>query len=132
MKGHGTKFARKMEAAIAALLSHRTLEEAARAVGISTNALLRWQQDPEFDTAFRKARRVTYGQTTARLHQASGAAVSAVLKIMVDPSAPASTRLRAADIVLSHTDKAMEIEDIEARVTELEQSLAESKSGRGV
>ncbi|HEY1218664.1 MAG TPA: hypothetical protein VGF03_06975 [Bryobacteraceae bacterium] len=131
MKGHGTKFARKMEAAIAALLSHRTLEEAARAVGVSPNALLRWQQDPEFDAAFRKARRAAYGQTTARLHQASSAAVSAVLKIMVDGSAPASTRLRAADIVLAHTAKAIEIEDIEARVAELERSLGESPAQRG-
>src|ERR1700683_5772668 len=99
MKGHGTKFARKKEEAVAALLSHRTLEEAARAVGVAPNTLLRWQQDPDFDVAFRKARRAAYGQTTARLHQASSAAVSAVLKIMVDPAAPASTRLRAADIV---------------------------------
>jgi len=30
--------------------------------------------------------------------------------MMVDPSAPASTRLRAADIVLAHTAKAIEIE----------------------
>jgi hypothetical protein len=126
MKGHGTKFARKMDAAIAALLSHRTLEEAARAVGISPNALLRWQQDPEFDTAFRKARRAAYGQTTARLHQASSAAVCAVRRIMVDPAAPPSTRLRAADIVLAHTAKAIELEDIEARVAELERAAARS------
>jgi len=126
MKGHGTKFARKKDEAIVALLTHRTLEEAARAVGISPNALLRWQQDPEFDAAFRKARRATYGQTTARLHQASSVAVSAVLKIMVDPGAPASTRLRAADIVLAHTAKAIEIEDIEARVAKLERAKEDS------
>jgi hypothetical protein len=130
MKGHGTKFARKKDEAIAALLSHRTLEDAARAVGISPNALLRWQQDPEFDAAFRKARRAAYGQTTARLHQASSAAVSAVLKIMVDPGAPASTRLRAADIVLAHTAKAIEIEDVEARVSELERTAEASKQTR--
>jgi hypothetical protein len=70
--------------------------------------------------ALRKARRAAYGQATARLHQASSAAVSSVLKIMVDASAPASTRLRAADIVLAHTAKAIEIEDIEARVSEFE------------
>lgn len=39
---------------------------------------------------------------------------------MVDPAAPASSRLRAADSVLSHAAKAIEIEDIEARVSELE------------
>jgi hypothetical protein len=122
MKGHGTKFGRKKEEAIAALLSHRTLDEAARAVGIAPNTLLRWQQEPEFDKAYRKARRAAFGQCTARLQQASSAAVSAVLKVMVDPNAPASTRLRAADIVLAHAAKAIEIEDIEARVSELERA----------
>jgi len=43
-----------------------------------------------------------------------------VLKVMVDAGAPASTRLRAADIVLGHTAKAIEIEDIEASVAALE------------
>jgi len=41
MTGYGTKFGRKKEEAIAALLSHRNLEEAARAVGIAPNTLLR-------------------------------------------------------------------------------------------
>jgi hypothetical protein len=43
---------------------------------------------------------------------------------MVDANAPASTRVRAADSVLDHAAKAIEIEDIEVRVTELERSLA--------
>jgi hypothetical protein len=87
---------------------------------------------PEFQAAYRQARRAAFGQCTARLQQAAGATVSAVLKVMVDPGTSGSTRLRAADIVLAHAAKAIEIENIEARVTELEQSLAESKSGRGV
>jgi hypothetical protein len=44
MKGHGSKFSRKMEEAIAALLTHRNYEEASRAVGIGTATLLRWQK----------------------------------------------------------------------------------------
>jgi hypothetical protein len=39
---------------------------------------------------------------------------------MVDPTAPHSTRVRAADSVLDHAAKAIEIEDIEARVAALE------------
>jgi hypothetical protein len=35
MLGHGTKFGRKKEEAVAALLSHRNLEEAARAIGVA-------------------------------------------------------------------------------------------------
>ena len=45
-----------------------------------------------------------------------------LLKVMVDPSTPASTKVRAADSVMSHAAKAIEIEDIEARVSELERA----------
>jgi hypothetical protein len=84
MAGHGEKFGRKKEEAIAALLSQRSLEEAARAAGIGTRTLLRWMQVPEFSAAYRKARRDAVSQSTARLQQATGAAASTLLKVMVD------------------------------------------------
>jgi hypothetical protein len=130
MTGHGTKFGRKKEEAVAALLVQRNLEDAARAVGISAKTLLRWMKEPEFDAAYREARRAAFGQSVARLQQASGAAVSTLLKIMVDSTAPASTRVRAADSVLDHSAKSIEIEDIEARVAELERAADVSKDGR--
>ncbi len=130
MKGHGTKFGRKKEAAIAALLTHRNIEEAAKAVGISSPTLIAWMKVPEFDQEYREARRGAFRQSVARLQQASGAAVTTLLKIMVDGSAPASTRLRAADIVLAHTSKAIEIEDVEARVAALERAAEASKQDR--
>ena len=121
MAGHGEKFGRKKEEAIAALLSQRSIEEAARASGVSTRSLYRWLELPEFQEAYLKARRQAFGQATARLQQASGAAVSTLLKVMVDQNAPASCRLRAADSVLAHGAKAIELEDIEMRLQRLEQ-----------
>ena len=56
--------------------------------------------------------------------------MATLLKIMVDPSAPAASRIRAADSVLGHAAKAIEIEDIEARVSELERTAESSKDGR--
>jgi hypothetical protein len=120
MVGHGAKFGRKQEEAIAALLTHRSVEEAARGAGIGTKTLLRWLKVPEFQNAYREARREAFGQAVARLQQASSAAVSTLLKIMVDTNVPASSRVRAADCVLEHTAKAIELEDLEARVSELE------------
>ena len=58
----------------------------------------------------------------ARLQHASSAAVTTLLKIRVDPAALHFTRVRAADSVLDHSAKAIEIEDIEARVAELERA----------
>lgn len=130
MLGHGSKFGRKKELAIIALLSQRNIEEAAKSIGVAPNTLLRWMKEPEFDLAYREARRSAFGQSVSRLQQAATAAVTTVLKIMVDPQAPASTRLRAADIVLDRAAKAIEIEDIEARVAELERATEVSKSDR--
>jgi transposase-like protein len=130
MVGHGAKFGHKVEQAIAALLSHRNVEEAARAVGISANTLLRWIKDPEFDVACREARRTAFSQSIARLQDASGAAVTTVLKIMLDTNAPAGTRLRAAEVVLEQTTKAIEVEDLEARVAALEWVTYSAKRSR--
>jgi len=130
MAGHGSKLDRKQEDAIAALLSQRSIEEAARACGLGPRTLLRWLKLPEFLAAYREARRAAFSQSVARLQQATGAAVSTLLKVMIDPGTPASTRVRAADSVLDHSAKALELEDIEARVSELERAAADAAGGR--
>jgi hypothetical protein len=129
MAGHGEKLGRKQEEAIAALLTQRNTEEAAHAVGVTPKTLLRWMKLPEFQAAYREARRAAFAQSIARLQQASSAAASTLLKVMVDPSTPAPTRVRAAESVLTHAAKAIEIEDLDARVTALEQT-AESNPPR--
>ena len=130
MAAHGSKLGRKQEEAIAALLSQRSIEDAARACGLGARTLLRWLKLPEFNAAYREARRAAFSQSIARLQQATTAAVSTLLKVMVDPNTPASTRVRAADSVLDHSAKSIEIEDIEARVAELERATEESRRGK--
>jgi len=128
MRGHGTKFSRKMEAAVAALLTQKNQEEAARAVGISVATLLRWQKLPEFQKAYREARRAAHGQSIARLQQATSAAVTTLLKVLIDQNTPASVKVRAADSVLNHSAKSIELEDIEARISDLERAAEQSNS----
>jgi hypothetical protein len=122
MTGHGAKFGRKKEEAVAALLVQRNLEDAARAAGISAKTLLRWMKEPEFDAAYRIARRAAFGQSIARLQQGASAAATTLLKTMIDPNTPASVRVRAAECVMNQATKAIEIEDVEARVSELERA----------
>jgi hypothetical protein len=130
MTRRGAKFGRKKEEAIIALLTHRNVEEAAKAVGLSPKTLFRWMQDPEFDADYRKARRDSFHQAVARLQQASGAAVTTLLKLAVDPNAPAAVKARAAYYILTLGTKAMETEDIDVRVTGLERAAELSKQGR--
>jgi len=130
MAGHGSKLGRKQEEAIAALLTHRNIEEAAGAAGIGARTLIRWLKIPEFQAAYRQARRDAFGQAVARLQQATSAAATTLLKTMIEPATPASVRVRAAEAIFHHAAKAIEIEDIESRVAALEQSAASGKSGR--
>jgi hypothetical protein len=130
MRGHGSKFGRKKEEAIAALLSQRNLEEAARSIGVAPNTLLKWQKLPEFETAYRDARKAAYRQAVARLQQGTSAAATTLLKTLVDPATPASVKVRAAEAIFDHAAKAIEIEDIDARLKELEAAAEANKDGR--
>ena len=120
MAGRRPTFGRKHEDAIAALLTQRNVEEAARSVGIGVRTLLRWLKLPEFQKAYRDARRAAVGQAVARLQQGTSAAATTLLKVMVDLNTPASVKVRAAEAILNHSAKAIEIEDIDARVAALE------------
>jgi len=104
-----------LERSIELPLTERNVEEAARAAGIGVRTLLRWLKLPDFQSAYRQARRDVYGQAIARLQQGTSPAATTLLKIMIDPSVPPSVRVRAADSVLNHATKAIEIEEIEAR-----------------
>jgi hypothetical protein len=128
MKGHGAKFDRKYEEAIAALLTQRNIDEAAKAVGISANTLLSWMKVPEFQKAYREARRAAFSQSIARLQQATSAAATTLIKLLLDQNTPAAVKARVADSIFNHASKAIEIEDIEARVTELERAAELAKS----
>ena len=113
MVGHGAKFDQKMEQAVVALLSHRSIEEAAREVGVTPNTLLRWMREPKFKTACREARNTVFSHAIGRLQDAAGAAATTLLKIMLDTNVPPATRLRAAEVVLDQATKAAEISMLE-------------------
>jgi len=131
MTGHGSKFGRKKEAAIAALLTHRSIEDAARAVDLTPSTLVRWLKFPDFVKEYRAARREVVNQSVARLQQATGAAGTVMLKLMMDPNVPAAVRLRAAECVFDRAFQGVEIEDLEERVAELERAADATKSATG-
>jgi hypothetical protein len=122
----------KKEEAIVALLSHRTIEDAARACNKRPRTLFRWLNEPDFRAAYQQARRIAFSQSVARLQQASSAAVSTLLKVMLDPASSASARVGAAKAVLDHTAKGIEIEDLEERLAAIEKDNSKNwvESGR--
>jgi hypothetical protein len=87
-------------------------------------------KEAEFDAAYRTAKRASFNQSIARLHYLSSAAVSTLGKVMLDAATPPATNVRSADSILNHTLKAIETEDIDARLKELEAVAEKNKGNR--
>jgi hypothetical protein len=65
----------------------------------------------------------------AKLQQGATAAATTLLKVMLYQTTPASVRVRAAERVMNHSSKAIETEDVETRVAELERAAGTQKPG---
>src|SRR5580658_5128196 len=72
------------------------------------------------------SQRGNYHESIARLQQGTSAAATTLLKTMIDANTPASVKVRAAEAIFNHASKAIEIEDIEVRVEQLEAAAASS------
>jgi len=128
MTGHGSKFGRRMEQAISALISNpRNLEETAKVAGISVATLKRWMRLPEFKAAHLQARREILFQANARVQINSGTAAAVLLKLIADPATPASVRARIALGLLELANQSLVSEDQEERIAALEQAMNQQK-----
>lgn len=130
MKGHGEKFSRKREQALAALLEMPTIGEAAKKTGVSAITLWRWLQDAEFQSDYRSAKREITGQAITRLQQASIEAVETLRQVMGNNEVPAAARVSAARTVLDVALKGVELEDFASRIESMERSLEQLATAR--
>ena len=112
---------RRQEAFIAALLSCPTIAHAARTAGIAEVTAGRWLKDATFQAAYRESRRQVVQQAIVQVQHATGTAVQTLVAVMQDNESPSSARVSAARSILEMAIRTVEIEDLEARITALEQ-----------
>jgi Helix-turn-helix domain len=127
MRGHGTKLGHKKEKAIAALISCRTPEEAAKSIGIHPKTLQRWLRDEDFAEEYLEARRQLVQQANARIQQHSGAAAAVLLKLAADPTTPPGVKARVALGLLEHSNKTLLVEELAIRVEAMELAMRKQK-----
>jgi hypothetical protein len=113
----------RQEQAIIALLREPTLAQAAKASEVSERTLHRWLANLTFREAYRKARREVYSQALALVHKYSPLAVNTLARTLNDPMAQASVKVAAAVAILKLGRDAIELDDLQERVTLLEKNL---------
>ena len=110
----------KQEKAITALLTEISVVAAADKCGISLRTMFLWLKEPQFSETYRNARRDATSQAIARLQQNSSDAVTVLVDIMKDATAPKTIRVTAASKVLDIAIKSVEIDELAARLDALE------------
>ena len=112
----------QQEQFIAELLSHPTVEAAAKAVGIGHVTAWRWLKDPAFAERYREATRMATRHAAALLQAAAREAVANLREIQ-SKGASEAARVSAARTILEMAFKAADVEDIQQRLDELEQAF---------
>lgn len=110
--------------ALAELLNQPNLRAASVAAAVPERTLYNWLNEPAFETAYRKARREAVRHAVATLQRSAGAAAAALASIAEDAGEKAPARVAAARVVLELAIKAVELEDLAARVAALEEAYA--------
>ena len=105
---------------VGALLTARTIAEAAAAVGCSARTGERWARLPAVQSALRDAQGEALAQTARRAFAALSMALDVLQNIMADPGAPTGARVSAARCVLESASRIFALQDLTARVEALE------------
>ncbi len=120
MRDAQTKLPGKQAAALAALLAHPTVRDAARAANVAEGTLWRYLADPTFTAHYKKARRQVTEHLIARLTADSTKAAKVLIDVAEDEAAPASARVSAARTIIEQALRGAELRDLVTRIDALE------------
>ena len=114
------KLEAKHETALAALLAHPTVAEAAKAAKVSQATLWRYMRDAKFSAHYAEARADVTKHLIMRLTSASTSAARVLLEVAEDTTAPASARVSAARTIIEQALRGAELRDLMERIEALE------------
>jgi hypothetical protein len=112
--------------AIEALLTLPSITAAAKTVGVTDRTLRRWlAEDGPFKGAVRQARADMLTHASARLAAACSAAADTLVELL-DSEVRDEVRVAAARSILASAAKAEEVDNLAARLEELEKRAADA------
>jgi phage terminase small subunit len=119
-----TTLTHKQEMLILALLSNKTAQAAARIAGVSEKTAQRWLKLPHVRQAYQEAQKRVFEQALTGLLNHVDTAIGTLARNMTNKRTPPSTQVRAAQIVLEQSLTLYKMNEMEARIAELERMLS--------
>jgi hypothetical protein len=129
--GHGEKYSRKKEQAMANLLTSSSVREAAKQTGVGEKTLRRWCKRPDFEKEYKEAKMNIFEATVRDLAQAGPVVVKALEKMMTQPALyEACDRLKAGEIILDTICKMAKLNNIDFQASEQDAEKVEESQSR--
>jgi len=131
MSGNDTteaKLTPKQETLITALLTPLSITASAKVAGISEPTARRWLKLPHFQAAYKKAQKALFDQALTGLMLKVDKAIETLDRNMSGEDTPASTQVRAAQIVLEQAITVYKTAELEEKLKELEDIVQGRKS----
>lgn len=116
-----SELSRKQEKVLLDLLNGSTITDASKANGISETTIFKWLNDEVFKSEYRRLRREAFEFSISQIQQTTDKAIE-TLKRNLNCGSP-HAEIRASQILLEHTAKAIEIMDILERLEILENEI---------
>lgn len=110
----------KQEKAIMELLRTPTIKEASQQSGVGERTIWRWLQEDSFREAYMEARKQAFSRALGLLQQALSEAILVLREMMNNPETRDSSRVSSARAILDIGLKAIELDDLEDRISKLE------------
>lgn len=127
MSDNVTHLNAKQEKALAALLSSPSIREASALAGLSERQVHRYLADPAFAAEYQAARDEAFKRGLSSLQIGAQSAAAVMRRIVEDEANSPALRLGAAAKLISLAIKAREIQNVEARLDDMERRLEEAK-----
>ena len=118
---------RLQERVIVALLSCRTIKEAAVRSEVCERSILRWMTEKEFKEAYAQAKSELLETAINKLRTAALDAGSRLHAVVLDSNAPAATAVTAAGRVYELLFRGIQVEDLDRRLSELEKKIGKGE-----
>src|SRR5699024_1521438 len=112
-----------------ALLMSDTITEAYKQAGLAEHTAYKYLADEEFSKEYTEQKRESLRHVSTRLNEIALRSIAILDEIANDQEQTGASRIRAVEVALNYAYKGMELEDLNNRLTEIENMLEEAEEG---